>query len=82
MARWGIEVPSSDDEEEQRTEAALAFDDAEFQSDGPDPDAARANGGVVRSRSGLDPIRRRSFAARARTLTGRTLTGGAPPPRF
>ena len=35
MARWGIEVPSSDDEEEQRTQAALAFDDAEFQ---PDPE--------------------------------------------
>ena len=33
MARWGVKVPSSDDEEEQRTEAALAFDDAEFQSD-------------------------------------------------
>ena len=33
MARWGIEVPSSDDEEEQRTQAALAFDDAEFQAD-------------------------------------------------
>ncbi len=32
MARWGIEVPSSDDEEEQRTQAALAFDDAEFQT--------------------------------------------------
>jgi len=34
MARWGIEVPSNDDEEEQRTQAALAFDDAEFQPDG------------------------------------------------
>jgi polyphosphate kinase 2 (PPK2 family) len=34
MARWGLKVPSSDDEEEQRTQAALAFDDAEFQSDG------------------------------------------------
>ncbi len=46
MARWGIEVPSSDDEEEQRTQAALAFDDAEFQSDGPESDAVRANGGA------------------------------------
>ena len=36
MARWGIEVPSSDDEEEQRTQAALAFDDAEFQADPED----------------------------------------------
>jgi AMP-polyphosphate phosphotransferase len=35
MARWGIEVPSADDEEEERTQAALAFDDAEFQ---PDPE--------------------------------------------
>jgi hypothetical protein len=33
MARWGIQVPSSDDEEEQRTQMALAFDDAEFQTD-------------------------------------------------
>jgi len=41
MARWGIEVPSSDDEEEQRTQAALAFDDAEF---GADPDVASTNG--------------------------------------
>ncbi len=38
MARWGIEVPSSDDEEEERTQAALAFDDAEFQAD-PDVQA-------------------------------------------
>jgi hypothetical protein len=35
MARWGLDVPSADDEEEQRTQAALAFDDAEFQ---PDPE--------------------------------------------
>jgi polyphosphate kinase 2 (PPK2 family) len=35
MARWGVEVPSADDEEEERTQAALAFDDAEFQ---PDPE--------------------------------------------
>jgi polyphosphate kinase 2 (PPK2 family) len=33
MARWGLDVPSADDEEEERTQAALAFDDAEFQSD-------------------------------------------------
>jgi AMP-polyphosphate phosphotransferase len=37
MARWGIAVPS-DDEEEQRTELALAFDDAEYQPD-PEPPA-------------------------------------------
>jgi polyphosphate kinase 2 (PPK2 family) len=41
MARWGIEVPSSDDEEEERTQAALAFDDAEFQAD---PDVESPNG--------------------------------------
>jgi hypothetical protein len=35
MARWEVEVPSADDEEEERTQAALAFDDAEFQ---PDPE--------------------------------------------
>ena len=59
MARWGIEVPSPDDEEEQRTQAALAFDDAEFQSDGenegpgpghdPDPGSGHDSG------SGADP---------------------------
>jgi len=36
MERWGIAVPSPDDEEEKKTQLALAFDDAEFQ---PDPDA-------------------------------------------
>ena len=31
MARWGVPVPRSDDEE--ATELALSFDDAEFQLD-------------------------------------------------
>jgi hypothetical protein len=31
MERWGVPVPHSDDEEE--TELALSFDDAEFQHD-------------------------------------------------
>jgi hypothetical protein len=49
MARWGIEVPSSDDEEEQRTQAALALDDAEFQSDGDleGERGAQVNGAVA-----------------------------------
>jgi len=48
MARWGIEVPSNDDEEEQRTQAALAFDDAEFQPDGESSEASetKANGAI------------------------------------
>jgi len=41
MARWGIVVPS-DDEEEQRTELALAFDDAEYQ---PDPEPPTGSNG-------------------------------------
>jgi hypothetical protein len=44
MERWGIDVPAGDDEEEQRTELALAFDDAEFQADvEPEPVAASAS---------------------------------------
>jgi polyphosphate kinase 2 (PPK2 family) len=38
MERWGVTVPSSDDEQ-HKTELALAFDDAEFQPD-PAPVAA------------------------------------------
>jgi hypothetical protein len=44
MARLGIEVPSGDDEEEQRTQAALAFDDAEFQPDVESVGRGGANG--------------------------------------
>jgi hypothetical protein len=36
MERWGIEVPSGDDEEQQKTELALAFDDAEFSDSAPE----------------------------------------------
>jgi hypothetical protein len=54
MARWGIVVPSSDDEEEQRTELALAFDDAEFQTEleggsGGSPGAGAPDGGIPRA---------------------------------
>jgi hypothetical protein len=40
MARWGIHVPASDDE---KTELALSFDDAEFQHD---PGAAGVGAGA------------------------------------
>jgi hypothetical protein len=39
MERWGLDVPSRNDEEQLKTERALAFDDAEFQ---PDPVPAPA----------------------------------------
>jgi hypothetical protein len=39
MERWGVPVPRSDDEE--TTELALSFDDAEFQHD---PASAGSNG--------------------------------------
>jgi hypothetical protein len=39
MERWGVPVPRSDDEE--KTELALSFDDAEFQQD---PASAASNG--------------------------------------
>ena len=39
MERWGVAVPSRNDEEQLKTERALAFDDAEFQ---PDPAPAPA----------------------------------------
>jgi hypothetical protein len=42
MERWGIPVPSADDEAQQETERALAFDDAEFQ---PDPAPGPGGGG-------------------------------------
>jgi polyphosphate kinase 2 (PPK2 family) len=45
MARWGVVLPSSDDEEEQRTQAALAFDDAEFQSDSEEEAGGESNAG-------------------------------------
>jgi polyphosphate kinase 2 (PPK2 family) len=45
MARWGIPVPARDDEE--KTELALSFDDAEFQN-GPDG----ANGSAESGRGG------------------------------
>ena len=38
MERWGLDVPSRNDEEQLKTERALAFDDAEFQPD-PTPSA-------------------------------------------
>jgi hypothetical protein len=55
MERWGVPVPHSDDEE--KTELALSFDDAEFQQD-PAPvgsngaDAAVGSGGADGSTSG------------------------------
>jgi hypothetical protein len=39
MERWGVPVPRSDDEE--KTELALSFDDAEFQQD---PASVGSNG--------------------------------------
>ena len=68
MARWGIEVPSSDDEEEQRTQAALAFDDAEFQ---PDPETGRPP-----SPTGARPRQRPATAAAPASVNGNS----APPP--
>jgi AMP-polyphosphate phosphotransferase len=49
MARWGVPVPSSDDEE--ATELALSFDDAEFQTD---PDGAVRGGEGADGSAGSD----------------------------
>ncbi len=51
MARWGIPVPLHDDAEE-KTELALVFDDAEFQSD-----ADAASNGPPGSQAGEHPKR-------------------------
>jgi hypothetical protein len=51
MERWGITVPSGEDEDQRKTELALAFDDAEFQPD-PDPGAAPDAGSDAGSDAG------------------------------
>ena len=75
MARWGIPVPARDDEE--KTELALSFDDAEFQNG---PDGAGANGANGSAESGGPPdpaIRRRIRGAAPRMSPA----AGTPPAR-
>ena len=53
MERWGVPVPRSDDEE--KTELALSFDDAEFQQD---PASVGSNGASRRGCCGCASVRR------------------------
>jgi hypothetical protein len=45
MERWGVPVPNTD--EEERTELALSFDDAEFQHDPGAADGATGSNGAA-----------------------------------
>jgi AMP-polyphosphate phosphotransferase len=84
MARWGIEVPSNDDEEEQRTQAALAFDDAEFQSDGDQEGHAHANGAGTEAANDTvaDAADTAADAADTAADTAGTVTDTAENPRI
>jgi len=74
MARWGIEVPSADDEEEERTQAALAFDDAEFQLD-PEVESDGGDGGAdAKSEQGADA--KSEQGANAKSENGADPTAG------
>src|SRR5271168_4775913 len=81
MARWGIEVPSSDDEEEQRTQAALALDDAEFQSDGEQDGerGAQANGAAEANSHGAAETPHVVVNGQANGSTGADRTANADP---
>jgi polyphosphate kinase 2 (PPK2 family) len=79
MARWGIEVPSADDEEEERTQAALAFDDAEFQ---PDPEVEGSAAAAAGTGAGAAAAAAAAAApiATAAALAGASAAAPAPAP--
>jgi len=79
MARWGIEVPSADDEEEERTQAALAFDDAEFQLD-PEVESDGGDGGAdAKSEQGADAKSEQGANAKSENGANAKSENGADP---
>ena len=74
MERWGVPVPRSDDEE--KTELALSFDDAEFQQD---PASVGSNGAF--STGAMGRLLRMGRPARRSTSSRVNRAPGMPPAR-